>query len=65
MQFKDLKIGQTFDFVSGQPLMDSFLDRCCKVSARKYVSLADPRELNFRPEMRVGSITVEVYHVGE
>jgi hypothetical protein len=57
--FADVKIGQTFDFISPDRLMNSFFDECVKVSARKYRSLATGREI------RVGSIRAKVYHVGE
>jgi hypothetical protein len=53
MTFKELAIGQTFDWISGN--MDSFFNRCTKVSARKYTDGIHV--------YRVGTIHAEVYHV--
>ncbi len=60
MKFKDLAIGQRFDFVDdSKPLTyASFRDRCAKISARKYCSLD-----RAMPDMQVGSVNVTVYHV--
>ncbi len=60
MQFRDLRVGQTFDFVGPDRIMNSFYDRCMKLSERKY----SPMEGAARNKtMRVGSITCEVYNV--
>lgn len=55
--FKDITIGDTFDFVSPDALMNSFTDRVVKISARKY------RRLEDGTEYRVGSTSAKVYHV--
>lgn len=34
--FKNLAIGQSFDFISPNRMMNSFYKRCTKISARKY-----------------------------
>lgn len=61
--FRDLKVGDTFDFVGPDPLLNSFHSRCTKVSERAY-------EWNYNLEgrklrSRVGSSRVQVYHVNE
>ena len=59
MKFRELAIGQEFDFVNDTPgAHNSFFQRCQKISARKYAY--GP----FRNhECQVGSINVEVFHV--
>jgi hypothetical protein len=60
MKFKDLKVGQTFDFIDdANPQRNSFYARCKKVSARTYqnISLTSPQTF------RVGSINAYVFHV--
>ena len=66
MKFKDLEIGDTFDFVNPDKLINSFFASCTKVSARRYAWTdatwaEDPRTL----ATQVGSIHVAVYHVNE
>lgn len=56
-EFKDLAIGDLFDFISGNYTTDSFYDDCEKISARKYISIQS------RIEYTVGSIHVKCYHV--
>jgi len=57
VQFKDLKIGDTFDFVDDKAIgYNSFFERCTKITARKYKSETDVI-------YRVGKITCEVFHV--
>ena len=59
MMFKDLAVGQTFDFVNDeQPMMNSFYYRCIKTSARKYQTITEPIL-----KCRVGSTSAHVYHV--
>lgn len=55
--FGDLQIGQTFDFIGPDRILNSFYDRCRKVSTRKYVSL----ETGY--EFTVGSLNARVYNV--
>jgi hypothetical protein len=54
--FKTLTIGQTFDFISPNRIMNSFYARCIKVSERCYED-EDGRRY------RVGSTSAGVYHV--
>jgi hypothetical protein len=55
MQFKDLKVGQRFDFVSPNG-HNSFYKLCTKISARKY---QDEDGVNHT----VGTIKCNVYNV--
>jgi len=57
MKFRDLKIGDTFDFISSNPLWNSFYLICEKVSPRKYKA--------GNMTYTVGSVHAEVYHVNE
>lgn len=60
LRFRDLVIGQTFDFIDdARPGFNSFYSRCQKVSARMYASLDHPAY-----RYRVGTINVPVFHVG-
>jgi len=61
MKFRDLHIGDTFDFVSNNRMFNSFFDRCIKVSARKYKSIDNPRNAEFT--YTVGTINCSVFHV--
>jgi len=56
MKFRDLFIGQEFDFVSGHIGYDSFYKRCVRISERKY---KDEDGLIHR----VGSINCYVYNL--
>lgn len=62
MKFRDLSIGDTFDFIAGDPLFVSFRDRCQKISARKYINV-EVESRNRGIVYRVGSIDASVYHV--
>lgn len=64
MTFGELKIGDTFDFVSGNPIMDSFCEPCRKVSVRKYVYPTGKPKPSHIYVARVGTLKVNVYHVG-
>jgi len=55
-RFKDLQIGQTFDFVSPYRNMNSFTKKCTKIGSRKY---RDEDGV----EHTVGSIDCFVYNV--
>ncbi len=59
VKFRDLQIGDTFDCVSPDRMMNSFYDRCEKISTRKYRSLVTGYDFE------VGSVNVTVYHVNE
>ena len=55
--FKDLAIGQSFDWVDDEMRMyNSFYDTCEKTSLQKYKSL------HTGLEYRVGSINAKVFH---
>lgn len=60
-QFKDVKVGQTFDFVGPEPMYNSFYDTCVKTGQRSYRSLLRTEHADYR----IGSINCEVYHVAE
>ena len=61
MTFRELSVGDTFDFINDDNrMMNSFYARCVKLSARTYTVVegeGEPRH------MRVGSINTTVYHV--
>ena len=56
MKFRDLSIGDTFDFISPNQMLNSFYLRCTKTSTRTYTDEEETRH-------RVGSINAEVYNV--
>ncbi len=63
--FKDLSIGETFDWISPNITFNSFYEPCRKISARGYVAVLESGEENPRyGKMRVGSVSANVYHVG-
>ena len=55
-QFRDLNIGDTFDFISPDRIMNSFYLRCEKISQRKYKDETGVIH-------RVGTINCYVYNV--
>lgn len=57
MQFKELQIGQHFDFVGNGMRFNSFFDRCEKISIRKY------RSLETGLVFQVGTVNVAIGHV--
>lgn len=60
MKFRDLGVGQSFDFIGPDPTLNSFYARCVKLSTRTYAALPSDGDV---PPMEVGSINCEVYHV--
>lgn len=58
MKFRDLSIGDSFDFIGPDRRYNSFYLRCRKISTRKY---RDERGT----EHQVGSINASVFHVNE
>jgi len=57
MKFRDLKVGDTFDWLNdAKPMYNSFYLRCTKMSARGY---EDERGT----QHKVGSVNAEVFHV--
>jgi hypothetical protein len=72
MKFKDLQVGETFDFVSPKPELNSFTDRCVKMGKRQYGSLkqnkAKPVQMfgyDIYAVYNIGTTNAEVYNVGE
>jgi len=61
-KFRDLKIGDTFDFI-GNCQFTSFYETCIKISPRKYAWFCDYWGKRFKSQ--VGTINVEVFHVNE
>jgi hypothetical protein len=57
-RFRDLAVGQTFDFIEDSSINNSFYDQCVKISARRYRS-------HTGTVYTVGSINAKVYHVNE
>jgi len=58
MRFRDVKIGQTFDWQNPyKPWLNSFFPACKKISARKYIAEGGVVH-------EVGTINASVYHVG-
>ena len=55
-RFRDLTVGQWFDFIGPTPGYNSFFKRCKKIGSRKYID-------SDGVEHRVGSINATVYHV--
>ena len=57
MKFKELNIGDTFDFIDdANPGWNSFFDRCKKISPRKYISTDKPRTYI------IGSVSAAIFH---
>lgn len=54
--FRDLKIGQSFDWIGPDRMLNSFYLRCVKTGPRTYV---DERGRAHR----VGSVNAKVYHI--
>ena len=59
--FRDLQVGDTFDFDSGRLGYVSFFDRCIKTSTRKYQTLERPQD--FPEGMEVGTINVNIFNI--
>ena len=60
--FRDVVIGQCFDWVGPRSDFNSFYARCIKTGARTYREIEDDGKPTFT--YRVGSINATVYHVG-
>lgn len=70
LRFRDLAIGQTFDFVDdSRPGYNSFFGRVRKITSRSYVLASfdttaySPNRYRSSDVMRVGSINARVFHV--
>jgi len=60
MRFRDLAIGQTFDFIDPQAgTKNSFFHRCRKISNRSYRTAEDAGA----PIMRIGTVACRVFNV--
>ena len=57
MKFRDLKIGETFDWIKPNSIYNSFYKRCVKTGTRTYTDSDGQKH-------RVGSINANVCHVG-
>jgi hypothetical protein len=55
MQFRDLHIGDTFDFIGPDNMLNSFYRRCVKTGPRSYACENGGR-------YTVGSVSAAVYH---
>ena len=65
MQFRDLKIGQSFDWINPNAIgQNSFFHRCVKVSDRKYKTVSG-EAMHGYSAYRVGSIKAQVFNVGD
>jgi hypothetical protein len=61
-KFRELNVGDTFDFISPDRMLNSYFRRCVKTGTRTYT----PVEGEDAPApIRVGSINANVYHVNE
>ena len=59
MKFRDLQIGQSFDFINDSDIMKtSFFKRCIKISGRKYIGVDNV-------SYTIGSINANVFHIDE
>lgn len=58
-KFRELEIGDMFDFIGPNRMLNSYHTRCIKLSPRTY----GPIDGDDHDKMRVGSINAEVYHV--
>jgi hypothetical protein len=56
--FRDLKYGETFDFLDPDRHLNSFFERCHKIGPRTF------RIFGNKHEYRVGSVHARVYNVG-
>jgi hypothetical protein len=63
LTFRDLAIGQEFDWISPIATRNSFFHRCRKVTERKYVALLSSGDMTNAGPMRVGTVSAKVYHV--
>lgn len=66
-RFRDLAIGQTFDFIDdSRPHLNSFFERCTKISARSYTWQGWDWENGGKRDYstRVGTINAGVFHWG-
>lgn len=57
-RFKELAVGDSFDWISPNAGMNSFYRKCRKISARRY------RDDSYKVHT-VGSANAEVYHVND
>lgn len=61
LKFKELRNGDTFDFVDdNKPETNSFFRVCRKIGPRRYCEALDPSKTYM-----IGTTTANVYHVNE
>ena len=66
MKFRDLSIGQTFDWIDdANPSHNHFFHRCRKISARKYETVEPGGAMGKLMDCRVGTTSAKVFHVDE
>jgi hypothetical protein len=64
MRFKDLTIGQTFDWIDDEnPSRNHFFHRCRKISPTKYETVESVGAMGKLTDCRVGTTVARVYHV--
>lgn len=59
MTFRELKIGDEFDFIGPDRMLNSFYYTCRKISAHKY----EWQQNEKWTQGTIGSVTAKVYHV--
>ena len=57
IRFRELKVGDQFDFISPNRIVNSYFERCVKISPRCYTAVGAV------VVMRVGTVDVDVHHV--
>ena len=58
--FRDLDMGESFDFIGPNPALNSFFDRCRKVGLRTYKPVQGSL---IGKTLTVGRVSCKVYHV--
>lgn len=63
MKFRELQIGDEFDFISPDRMLNSFYGRCVKASAQRYTVSTFRKHNGALDPLRIGRTDCEVYHV--
>ena len=63
-KFRDLKIGETFDWIGPIQSHNSFFKCCRKISNRKYVAVLHTGDVDNKGPISIGTINATVYNVG-
>lgn len=62
LRFCDIMVGETFDFINDNKVgYNSFFYRCTKISTRCYTYQHNEHTI----KCQVGSVRVNIHHVGE